>query len=246
MHLLKALAGAFGYRLVQAQQHTAIEEHLARLLSSVGASCVVDVGANTGQYGVMLREIGYRGRIVSFEPLAEAFETLEARASADADWRVFRLALGAQPGTARLQVTRSTQFASLRAPSEYGVRTFSRFVPVERIEEVRVSTLAAEWPKVVEGIDRPVVYLKMDTQGYDLEVLEGAREVLPQVVALQSELAVKKIYEGAPDWLESLAALQARGFEPTGLFPITREDGRLSLIEMDCVMRRRDGGDSQA
>lgn len=239
MHLLRSLAEALGYRLIQPQEHNTLEEHLKQLLPALGVSCVVDVGANAGQYGSKLRSYGYRGRIVSFEPLAEPFAQLAKRASGDPDWRASQLALGAEAGTRDIHVTRSTQFASFRPPSEYGERHFPSHIRVERSESVRVSTLDAEWPRIVEDLAQPAVYLKVDTQGSDLEVLAGATAILPHVAALQTELSFKALYEGVPGYLDTLSALHDLGFEPTGFFPITREPERLSLIETDCVMTRR-------
>jgi hypothetical protein len=91
------------------------------------------------------------------------------------------------------------------------------------------------WPSMVEGASP--VYLKMDTQGWDGEVLEGASGVIDQVAALQTEVSVKAIYDGMPPWRESLQRLERLGYELSGLFPVTL-DRRLRVIGFDCVAVR--------
>jgi hypothetical protein len=92
-------------------------------------------------------------------------------------------------------------------------------------------------PLIADGIAQPRVYLKMDTQGYDLEVFRGLGDRVTEIVAMQSEVALRLIYEGMPRMPEALAVYEAAGFEITGLYPITREpDGR--VIEYDVTMIR--------
>src|SRR5215471_3218540 len=75
-----------------------------RLLKHFGINLVFDVGANIGQYGAEMRSLGYRGRIVSFEPLSREFEVLRKRAENDALWKVDNRALGDCEGTAEIHV----------------------------------------------------------------------------------------------------------------------------------------------
>jgi hypothetical protein len=81
------------------------------------------------------------------------------------------------------------------------------------------------------------LYLKLDTQGYDLEVLRGAARSLERVVALQSEIAFVPLYAGMPSWRESFERIEALGFAPSGIFSVTREPS-LRLVEADCVFVR--------
>jgi hypothetical protein len=93
----------------------------------------------------------------------------------------------------------------------------------------------AVFEQSLAGLKRPQPYLKLDTQGYDLEVLAGAEKALGQIAALQTELSVKAVYEQMPYYLDTIARLEQMGFEITGLFPIAR-DNALRVIEFDCVM----------
>src|SRR5205807_2909453 len=92
-----------------------VHRHLAELFARVAPDCVLDVGANAGQYAQMLRRHGYRGWIVSFEPVRGAFEELEQAAGRDARWRAFRRALGARSERRRIEVAGVSQLSSFRS-----------------------------------------------------------------------------------------------------------------------------------
>jgi len=86
------------------------------------------------------------------------------------------------------------------------------------------------------GFARP--YLKIDTQGFDIEVLRGAGASLPAVKALQTEASIIGLYKGMPPYMDTLRYLDERGFDITGLYPVSR-DSTLRLVEFDCVMINR-------
>jgi FkbM family methyltransferase len=208
--------------------------HLAALLRLLEVDCVLDVGANRGQYARLLRRIGYRGRIVSFEPVPESFAELRRLAASDPQWATVPVALGAEDALLPIHVTAVTEFSSLRTPTDYARHTFPGSA-ITRTVDVPVHRLDDVWPDHVGAARR--VHLKLDTQGYDQQVLEGARGVLERVVSVQTELAVKSVYEGVPRYAEAIPRLEASGFELTGVFPVLR-DRELRIVELDCVMRR--------
>jgi FkbM family methyltransferase len=238
--LHRRLAGLFGYELVKKRKlHDTLEQHLEALLPQLRVNCVVDVGANQGQFGALLRRIGYAGRIVSFEPLGAAFAELQKRRELDGNWDAHRIALGRAAESATLRQYESADFSSFRQPNAFGQQRFGWRVALAGEEQVEVRPLADCWGAISDGIAEPRVFLKLDTQGYDLEVLAGAATVLEHVVALQSEVSLKPIYEGMPGHLEALTEFERLGFEITGLYPVTRDKLSLAIIEIDCVLRRR-------
>ena len=91
---------------------------------------------------------------------------------------------------------------------------------VVRVERVPVSTLAALWADIEREFRPAAPFLKLDTQGYDLQVLAGAGDALARVVGVQSEIAFKPLYAGMPTWVETVTKLQELGFDPTGFTPI--------------------------
>jgi len=209
-------------------------EHLAELFARTEPDCVLDVGANGGQYGEMLRNRGYRGWIVSFEPVRDAFAALNQAASGDPRWRVFQLALGARPERRRIAVAAVSQLSSFRQFSDYAGEELPGASEVTHTEEVEVATLNEGWGRFLDGVPDERVFLKLDTQGWDLEVLDGADAVLNGLVGIQLEAPLEPIYEGVPAFTQTIERVRGLGFGLTGVFPVNR-DSLLRLIEVDCV-----------
>jgi FkbM family methyltransferase len=211
---------------------------LRDVLVKLDINCVLDVGGNHGQYGMALRGIGYRGWIVSFEPIKANFEVLEDVAKRNGRWRVFGYALGAVNGRLLINVAERSVFSSFLTPREDSQTRFPKN-RVERREEVEVRRLDGILATCLSGINSPRIYLKMDTQGFDLEVMKGAESVLSRILALQTEVSFKNIYMGMPGFTESIKELQVRGFDVVDFLPVTADVDGLCAIEMDCVMARR-------
>ncbi|MFZ3599608.1 FkbM family methyltransferase [Streptomyces sp. BH104] len=210
--------------------------HVVEMLDQYGVNCVFDVGANVGQYGKRLRQSGYKGRIVSFEPVPRFLEKLEKQAEDDPDWHIFPCGLGRSDELRPMHVEWNTM-NSLLSPSDYGNAAYKRFTK-GRTEEIQVCRLDGLMDQALVGIQNPRPYLKMDTQGYDLEVFAGAGERVDDFVGMQSEVALLRLYEGSPRMEEALAEYEGHGFEITGMYPVTREKSTGRVLEFDCVMMR--------
>jgi FkbM family methyltransferase len=205
---------SFGYDIVPLREmkERDFALHLRELLARLDIDCVLDVGANAGQYRDFLRDrVLYDGPIISFEPVSRHIDALRERSRGDRDWHIEGYTLGSSDGSMPINVMVSDQFSS----------SLDVVLPVlqERI-----------------GFDRP--YLKIDTQGFDIEVLRGAGDSLPAVKALQTEASVIGIYKGMPQYMDTIRYLDQRGFDITGLYPVSR-DSALRLVEFDCVMINR-------
>jgi FkbM family methyltransferase len=213
--------------------------HLRRFFAYFGVDCVFDVGANHGQYARMLREhVGFTGHIISFEPIPELAQALTAEARADGRWHVEQLALDRESGPTIFHVMQQPQFSSLHRPSADQPGIFSDDNKVARSITVERSTIAAELPRFQSrlGFARP--FLKMDTQGNDSAVVQGAGEALEKFVGIQTELAIRRLYEDSAGFVDALADLDRRGFELSAFVPNNAGHFPL-LVEMDCVLFRR-------
>ena len=251
--LEKSIANFLGYDIAKHGKQLRPESHLRFLLPLLGIDLVIDVGANNGQYGEMLRDLGFEGWILSFEPLPDAFAELERRLARDDRWLGLPLALGDAEATAELNVSRNSVFSSLHAPNARGRDQFSPRIDVVDTIEVAVRRLDDVLPELLERMrpgaggttasGRPDLspyrcLLKMDTQGHDAAVLDGGREAAAQSLALHSELSVAGIYEDLPDYLEMLGRYRALGFELTGIYPAERDRHTGHVVELDCIMAR--------
>jgi FkbM family methyltransferase len=208
----------------------ALHYHVAELLATQRADCVFDVGASRGQYGRALRQAGYRGPIVSFEPVSEAFCDLQAQAQLDPSWSVRQVAVADKPGTLRLNIAVSSSVSSFLAVTDDYVALYAPG-RVQRTEDVQVTTV----DDVAAVLPFERIFLKTDTQGFDLRVLEGARETIAsRVIGLQVEMSVTPIYHGMPDYIEALTTVRELGFVLTGMYPVPSEP----IYEFDGVFRR--------
>lgn len=234
---LKVLLRRSGVEVVLRDSATLLGLHLWELFARYEINAVIDVGACTGEYGTWLRRNGYKGLIVSFEPVAENFEVLAKRAARDPLWQAYNSALGRERGEAQINVTNDTRFSSFRRPSPYALETFGSQPTIKSTETATLATLDDMFDQVISGIATPHVYLKMDTQGWDLDVLEGAKESLGRIIAFQSEIAARAVYEGVPSMKESLDYFERCGFSISGLFPMN-VDEKMRAVEFDCVMVR--------
>ena len=210
--------------------------HLAELLRVQEINCVIDVGAHTGEFGKLLRGVGYAGLIASFEPVSSSFDALEAVMAAQPPWVGHRVALGAAAGEEEITVSEDTSFSSLGEPSEWGRRTFPGIRPGST-ETVAVERLDALYAGLLEEVPDPRVLLKIDAQGSEWDVLEGAADSLRRVRVVQVEAAVIPVYEGVRPYTEVIEHLGEAGLKLSGLFPVSR-DRDLRIVELDCVLVR--------
>lgn len=237
-------AAEVAHRLLPAMYLANIElsRHLRLLFSRLDITCVLDVGANDGQFRNFLRRrCGYRGFIVSYEPVGEVFERIEARARRDRRWIVENCALGAEDSHAPFNVMHDTHFSSFLRPivPDVDQPDLVDGNTIVRTDLVEVRTLETALDRLPSRLAQGGIYLKLDTQGYDLTILRSAGESLSRIAALQLELSVKAIYDQAPGFADGVAALADFGFELTGLFPVTR-DRQLRVIEFDATAVRSD------
>jgi FkbM family methyltransferase len=212
------------------------EEHLAWVFRELAVNCVLDVGANTGQFASRLRRAGYTGRIVSFEPVSHLVTALQRAAARDPAWTVLPFALGDEDGTAEINVVPG-KMSSLLPASSFG-KEWSSKLREPHTETITIRRLESVYDEAVAGLEEPRVFLKMDTQGYDLQTVRGAGPRLEEVVGLQSEVSCVPIYDGMPRLPEQLTEYEAAGFAISAMFPVTRHRATLRAIEFDVVMVR--------
>jgi hypothetical protein len=112
---------------------------------------------------------------------------------------------------------------------------FGDDVGVDHVEVVKLRRLDTLLPELRGAKTLPRTFLKMDTQGFDLEVLRGATNVLGEIVALQSEVSVIPIYEDMPGIQEAFGVFRELGFALSGVFPVTY-DSHQRIVELDCIL----------
>lgn len=227
-----------GYEVVprdHVESHTFIR-HLEELFRTLDIRCVLDVGANRGQYRQLLRDrVGYQGPIVSFEPVAQNVASLRAQAETDPRWSIRGHALGAEDRAMDINVMKADLLSSFLAPDPAMVPKFRSVNVIDHTERVEVRRLDSVFADLGGEQILQNVYLKLDTQGFDLEVIRGAAATLARVRALQTEISMQPLYRNAPSYRDTLDELTKLGFAVTAMSPIVRDD-RMRVVEFDCVM----------
>lgn len=214
----------------------AAEAHIAWMLRRLDINVVLDVGANRGQFATKLRKHGYTGRIISFEPLAELAKVLEEASAGDPEWTVLNYALGEEDGTAEINA-RPGAMSSLLPTSEFGEQWHEN-LRKSRKETIQIRRLDTVYADAVADVADPKVYLKLDTQGFDLAAFNGGGEVIKHVQAMQSEVSCVPIYDGMPKLHETLPVYEEAGFAINGMFPVNFDAKTARVIEFDMVLIR--------
>lgn len=208
--------------------------NLVQFLESRRIDVFLDVGANTGQTGLQLRDLGYRGLIVSFEPIKAVFEKLKRVADQDGNWEVHNFALGSAPAQTPIKISKNTVYSSMLDQTPDAQR-YDRFARVDREETVEVRRL----DDIFSRFRGRRVFLKIVTQGFECEVLEGARESLDEILGAMLVLPIVQLYRGNWSLAEALAYMANRGFilGQTGQESFEGED-KVTLLELYCIFRR--------
>ena len=211
--------------------------HLIQLLRRHRIDTVIDVGANAGQFASQMRGLDQSVRIHSVEPNPRVFRGLADLAARDPRWSVHECALGRAPGRLTLNVFASSDFSSCLPANEFGVHRFGASLQRQEQIEVALRTLDGLLDSLPDTDVGSRILLKLDTQGFDMEVLLGASATLERTCAIVTEASVRPIYEGAATLRDTLAFMDAKGFSLSGFFPVSRDDA-LDIIESDCVFVR--------
>jgi FkbM family methyltransferase len=210
--------------------------NLKMILDLYQIDLVLDVGANVGQFGKKLRKLGYKNKIVSFEPVSIAFDELLKESKHDNNWDVLNYALGSENKEQKIHVSEASLFSSFLESNEWCSQYFGDESFGSKEELVQVRRLEDVLCGMVKNLDSAKIFLKMDTQGYDIEVFSGLGNLSDKVIALQSEISVIPIYHNIPHLTESIGFFEKAGFEISGLHPVNLEDTSLRVIEYDLVM----------
>lgn len=212
MGLLNSILHGFGKEIVRWPAPRAASTRLKQLFDLHGIDLVLDVGANVGQYAGEMRGMGYTGRIVSFEPVGVCHEALTKTAASDAAWTIApRMAVGDSDGEVEINVSNKTDMSSILPMRDETLTALpkSGYVGTEKVPLRRLDGVFDDF---VGESERP--YLKIDTQGFERAVLEGAAGIMDRIAGVQLEMSLIPLYEGETTWLGMIDMLAGHGFAP--------------------------------
>lgn len=232
--VLRPLLHRIGYDVVRYAEGHPLARRM-QLLERYHIGVIFDVGANVGQYARELRQAGYRGRIVSFEPLEEAFSRLDRERQQDEAWEAYRIAVGDTAGTVVLNVAQNSQSSSLLEMLPAHVRVAPGTDCIRR-EEVPADTLAS----LIDRHRRPNerLMVKVDAQGYERRIVESAGPRLADVTGFQLEMSLLPLYQGETLLADMVQLMAALGFNLLSLEPGYADPRTGRLVQVDGVFFR--------
>lgn len=233
--LLRRTLHRLGFDLVRSLDDHDLLSRRLQLLRSRDVNVLFDVGAHAGQYGQTMRAAGYGGRLVSFEPLPEPFAMLESASSTDGDWEAVNVALGECVGEVVMHVAGNSQSSSVlqMLPAHQDADARSGYVGECRVP---MTTLEKVVSDRIEADDR--LFVKVDAQGYEEQVLAGAGDQLARITGLQLELSLVHLYEGQALLHQMVSKLMDEGFTLMSIEPGFWDRRTGQLLQADGIFFR--------
>lgn len=206
-----------------------------KLLNHFNVQTLIDVGANTGQYGYYTRKAGYKNKIISIEPLTKPYQILESFARHDPNWETVNTAVGNMDGEIEMNVSANLLSSSILCINKrhVDVAPESAYIGKEKVQIMKIDTLVDRL-----SISLDSTFLKTDTQGYGKVVLEGAEQSLKKIKGLQLELSLTELYEGETLFSEMINFILERGFTIYSLEPGFCDKSTGQLLQTDVIFFR--------
>jgi len=238
LNIIRIIINPVGYDIVKYKtSHPSHIVHGHLIINDI--KTVLDVGANAGQYSQELRKAGFKGRIISFEPVKEAYQRLLSNARKDIDWQTFNFALGDMNGKTFINISRHSPSSSLLPMTSLhnDAAPGSEYLSVEEIEIKTLDTIFDTLRISGEGI-----FLKVDTQGYEKKVLDGAANSLSGISGIQLELSSDELYQGEEKYFSLCRFLEERNFHLVRVIPGFSNKKTGEMLQFDAIFFRKLSG----
>tara|TARA_A100001388_G_scaffold214712_1_gene165197 strand:- start:28 stop:753 length:726 start_codon:yes stop_codon:yes gene_type:complete len=197
---------------------------------------VIDVGAYTGTYVQALRRFGYKGKIISFEPVKKSHEILLKNASRDKNWIVYeKIALGSKKSKVKINISKKSDSSSILKIKERHIRLEPNSKIISQ-EEVKLDKLDNILKNLIYKKDNCL--LKIDTQGYEYEVLQGAKKNLKKFKLIQLELSLVELYSKQKKIEKIINFLKKNNFETWCIYPGFRDKNNGQLLQYDIILHK--------
>ena len=229
---LKVLLGKFGLRV--GRQSELFTFRLVNHMKRHGITNIIDVGANVGQFYFEIKSAGYDGNVISFEPLPDAHKRLIAFSKNRSDWTIYDpIAIGSSVSTTTLNIANNSASSSIRNQTEL-MKKNAKFA--KEINQVKVNITTLD--NALEFMNYSNCALKIDTQGYELEVLKGASQTLKKIRLISVELSLAELYEGQAKYHQIDEYLRSIGFRLIELYPGFKNFDNGEVFEYDAIYEK--------
>jgi len=230
---LNSILIKFGFELLT--YPSGLLKRRIELMKKFNINFVFDVGANTGQYASGLRAAGYKGEILSFEPLSKAFSILQKHILQDENWKAEHIGLGNFDGETIINVAQNSVSSSILNIRKEYVEAVpeSKYVAQEKITIRKLDSVFEKYEQQGKNF-----FLKIDTQGFEKEVINGALQSLPKITGIQVEMSLVELYEGESMYEDLKRLVESYGFELYSLEPGFSDPDSGKLMQIDGVFFR--------
>lgn len=212
-------------------------EMLARAIPRDAPIVAIDVGAHTGRMAARIRKVFTNARVYAFEPASGPGSVLRERAERDPGIVPVPIALGSASGESTIYETSNPHYSSLLRPAASAVHDTAGAAAVVDRSRVQVSRLD-DWAART-GVER-VDLMKLDVQGYELEVLRGAGRLLDSVRAVYAEAHLTPAYEGAASYSEIDLYLRRHGLTVHQVHELMTRGDDLQTVQLDALWIREE------
>ncbi|WP_286281408.1 FkbM family methyltransferase [Polynucleobacter sp. HIN8] len=230
--ILRAASRYLGYEISRYQTP------MISPLLSLNIDLLIDIGANTGQTAIQARHDGYKNQILSFEPLLDAHKSLCKNSANDSRWYVFRrCALGSSPSISLINVAGNSGSSSIldMLPRHIKAAPESQYSSSQEVEVITLDSIFSEISK-----NHVNIFLKIDTQGYEHEVLAGSINALQKIKAVQLELSTTQLYASQYLYDYFFDFFKKNDYQLWGLTPGFSDPRTGELLQFDALFVRPD------
>ena len=234
--LIKNIFNSVGLEVQRNQPLNEAGTQIYQAIKKINTDIILDVGANTGQFSLEIRKKGYNGKIVSFEPLTSARKKLIECSLKDKNWSVHeQAAIGDHNGFIDINISKNSVSSSIlpMLSSHSDAEGNSVYISSERTPIIRLDSVADAYLN-----DSSNCFIKIDTQGYEWQVLDGAINTLKKSKGILCELSLIPLYEGQHLWKKMIERFENEGFVLWSIQKAFTDKRNGRTLQIDAVFLR--------
>jgi FkbM family methyltransferase len=229
--LLKKMFRSLGLEISFISNRAKPRYDFFKLIEHFNVDMIYDIGANVGQFGSEMREVGFGGQIISFEPLPNEHSALREKASGDQKWIVNeQCAIGDVDDYVDINISGNSVSSSILPMADIHAQaaSSSAYIDKVRVPIRRLDTASMPYRTLGEKY-----FIKIDTQGFEWQVLDGATDILKNAIGVQVELSLVHLYEGQKLWMDVISRLEKEGFALWMMHPGFTDPADKRLLQCD-------------
>ena len=208
-----------------------------KIINQFKIDLIFDIGANVGQYAMLLRKLGYKNQIVSFEPMKKEFNILKNKSINDSFWEIKNCAIGDTDTEDLINISGNSVSSSLHKMKQNHIKVQkkSEYIGQEKINVKKIDSFIDDYSKIYDNI-----FMKVDTQGNEYNVIKGSRDLINKITGIQMEMSIIPLYENEKNHIELIKFLDEKGFVLFSIEPGFSNSISGQLLQYDGIFIKRD------